>query len=61
MRANRDDIIYSINVADLQTVSMEVLERELTDTEIMLIRKSVEDSIEWFDAVESAILKHIDQ
>lgn len=54
-------VVYSINVADLQTVSNRILKRALTDKELGVIQASVGDFIDWFHAIESAIYQHVDQ
>ena len=54
-----EEIIYGINVDDLQEVSMEVLERPLTDAEVTLVKESVGNHIDWFQAIENAIQEHI--
>jgi hypothetical protein len=60
MKNNRsEEIIYSINVSDLQEVANNVLERRLTKREIALVEKSVGDYIDWFQAIEHAIHKHV--
>ena len=56
-----EEIIYGINVDDIQEVSMQVLERPLTDEEIALVKESVGDYIDWFQAIENAIQKHINE
>lgn len=55
---NDQKIIYSINVIDLQNVSHQVLERRLTNKEIALVKESVGDYIDWFQAIENAIRKN---
>jgi nucleoside-triphosphatase THEP1 len=57
---NSERIVYSINVEDIQEVAREVLERKLTKREILLIEDSIGDYINWFDAIEFAIKKHIE-
>ena len=52
---NSEEIIYSINVTDLQEVSQEVLERRLTKKEIASVQGSVGNYIDWFQAIEHAI------
>ena len=52
-------IIYSINVADIQEVANEVLERRLTMDEIVLVKESVGDYIDWFQAIENSIREYI--
>lgn len=54
-----EEIVYSINVDDIQEIANQVLERDLTKKEIGLIRESVGDYINWFGAIELAISKHI--
>ena len=56
MKKNRDEeIVYSINVNDLQEVSGEVLERRLTKREIALVGNSVGNYLDWSRAIEHAI------
>jgi len=54
-----EEIVYGINIDDIQEVSMLVLERPLTDAEITLVKESVGDYIDWSQAVENAIQKHV--
>ncbi len=54
-----EEIVYGINLDDIQKVSLQVLERPLTDAELALVKDSVGDYIDWFQAVENAIQKHI--
>lgn len=54
-----DRIIYSINVADIQEVASEVLERSLTKEEIVLVERSLGDYLDWFQAIENSIRKHV--
>ena len=56
-----EEIVYGINVDDIQEVSIQVLERPLTDEEIALVKESVGDYIDWFQAIENAIQKHINE
>ena len=50
-----EDIIYSINIGDIQTVAKEVLKRALTEQELMQVAESVPKYIDWFLAIENAI------
>lgn len=54
-----EEIVYSINVSDIQEVSNDVLERPLTKKEITLVEKSVGNYIDWFQAIEHAIREHV--
>jgi hypothetical protein len=53
-----EEIVYGINIYDIQEVAIGVLERPLTEMEINLVRESVGDYIDWFQAIENAIQKH---
>jgi hypothetical protein len=53
------EIFYSMNIDDIQEVSEEVLDRRLTENEITLIKESVGEHIDWFQAIENAINQHI--
>lgn len=55
-----EDIIYLLNIEDLQTVSKQTLKRELTPEEILMVKELVPEKINWFDAIESAIMEKID-
>jgi len=54
-----DRIVYSINVADIQEVAEEVLERRLTKDEFVLVERSVGDYIDWSQAIENSIREHV--
>ena len=54
-----DGIVYSINVGDIQEVANQVLERVLTNEEVVLVRDSIGDYIDWFQAIENSIYKHV--
>jgi hypothetical protein len=58
-RGSDEEIIYSLNVNDLQEVSNEVLERRLTKQEVASVKESVGDYIDWFQAIEDAIHEHV--
>jgi hypothetical protein len=60
MKAEAEKTVYEISVEDLQRVAKEILERPLTEEEIMLVGNSVGDYIDWFQAIENAIRDHID-
>jgi len=54
-----EEVIYSINVADIQDVSEDVLDRRLTKRELAKVQESVGDYIDWSQAIEHAIREHI--
>ena len=55
-----DAIIYSLNVADLQTVAQQEIGRDLTNKEIEKIKDSIATKINWYDAISDAICQGID-
>ncbi len=59
MKTEAGKTVYEILVADLQEVAKEVLERELTDEEVVAVGNSVGDYIDWFQAIENAINQHV--
>jgi hypothetical protein len=50
-----DEIVYSINVEDLQNVASDLLDRNLTSEEIKIAVDKLGDYIDWYEAVESSI------
>ncbi len=56
---SNDRTVYSISVGDIQEVAKQVLERDLTKKEIVLVEESVGDYIDWFQAIENALRKHV--
>jgi len=50
-----DRIVYSINVNDIQEVANQTIERTLTKDEIVLVEDSVENHLDWFQAIENSI------
>ena len=52
-------IVFSINISDIQEVANDVLERDLTKKEIALVEESVGDYMDWFQAIENSIYKHV--
>lgn len=53
------EIVYSINVGDLQDISKDFLGRPLTNDEITLVQRSVGDYLDWTQAIELAIREHV--
>jgi len=54
-----EEIVYSINVGDLQEVSQEVLGRCLTKKEIASVQGAVGNYIDWSQAIEHAIREKV--
>ena len=49
------DIVYFLTKEDLQTVSNEVLNRDLTTEEVTLLESKIGNYIDWYDSIENAI------
>jgi hypothetical protein len=52
-------IIYSLNVEDVQAVSNQELDRDLTEEEIKKIEDLIAEKISWYDAIVNAINEKI--
>ena len=55
MNHNPEEIVYSINVNDLQTVASRVLDRRMSDGEVELVADALGDFIDWYHAIANAI------
>lgn len=53
-------IVYSLCVADIQTVALETIERKLSIEEIEKSIASIEEKINWFDAIADSIRENIE-
>jgi hypothetical protein len=52
---NKETIVYSLNVEDLQTVAKQELSRKLSQKEIAIVADKVGDYIDWQGAIAAAI------
>ena len=52
---NKNKIIYSINIEDVQNVAEQELERKLTAKELRLVEDKIGDCINWYEAILNAI------
>jgi hypothetical protein len=59
MRSNK--IFYSLNIKDIQTVALDVLDRKLTDKEIEKILDPIAVNIGWYNAIENSIQVHLNK
>jgi hypothetical protein len=51
---NKNDIIYSLKVEDIQTVAQDI-DRVLTDDEIEQVKNLIGEKINWYDAILNSI------
>lgn len=50
-----DETIYRLTIEDVQTVALEIFDRELSDDEINRITDLIAEKIPWYDAIAEAI------
>ncbi len=50
-----DELIYSLNEDDAQTVAVEELGRELSRDEMNKLKDRVAEKINWFDAISDTL------
>jgi hypothetical protein len=55
----RTDILYSINVQDVQDVAQREFDRELNDKEMESVAAKLGEYIDWYEAVISAVTQTI--
>ena len=48
-------IVFSINVEDIQNVADQELDRGLTDKELEFVESRLDEYIDWYGAIASAI------
>jgi len=51
-----EQIVYQLTVEDLQNVSNDFLNRDLNENEISLVTEKLGDCINWYDAIQNAII-----
>ena len=52
---NREKIIYSINIEDIQNVAEQELDRKLTEGELRLVEDRLGDYVGWYEAILNAM------
>jgi hypothetical protein len=56
---DKNDIVYSLNVSDIQTVALQEFDRALTEDEIKQIKDLISEKINWYDAILNSIIEKI--
>ncbi len=51
----KEEIIYTLDKTDVQTVAIQEMGRKLTNEEIEIIIDQVAENISWYDAIADAI------
>lgn len=57
----RTDILYSINVRDVQDVAQREFHRELTSKEMEAVAAKLGECIDWYEAVNTAVTQTIQE
>jgi phenylalanyl-tRNA synthetase beta subunit len=52
---DKNEIVYSLNVEDIQTVAIQEMDRELTDDEIEKVKDLISEKINWYDVILNSI------
>ncbi len=55
----KERVIYSLNIEDVQNVAIEEYGRTLTDEELEIIEEELGDYIDWYDSIDAAISFHL--
>lgn len=56
---DKNDIVYSLNIEDIQTVAIQEIDRELTEDEIEKVKDLIGEKINWYDAILNSIIEKI--
>ncbi len=51
-----EQVVYHLTIEDLQNVSIEYLNRNLSEKEISLVTEKLGDCIDWYDAIQNSII-----
>jgi len=52
---NEHEIVYSLNIEDIQTVATDEFRRELTEDEVDNVRDLIGEYINWYEAIFHSI------
>jgi hypothetical protein len=58
---DKEKIIYSLNIEDVQNVANETLNRDLNEDELKLVENKLGDYVDWFGAISDTINDVIDE
>lgn len=56
---DKNEIVYSLNIEDIQAVAVQEFDRELTEGEVDKIRDLIGEKINWYDAIYYSICEKI--
>ena len=56
---DKNKIVYSLSIADIQTVAVQEMGRELIADEIEKVKDSIGEKINWYDAILNSIVEEL--
>ena len=56
----KDRVIYQLTEEDLQTVSNDLLDRNLTEQDVSLLEEKIGNYIDWYNIIEDVIRLNIE-
>jgi len=52
----KENVVYSLNVEDIQTVAEQELDRRLSPEEVRIVEDKIGDYINWYDAIHLTMI-----
>lgn len=52
---DKNEIVYSLSIEDIQMVATQEMDRELTDDEIEKVKNLIGERISWYDVILNSI------
>ena len=52
---DKNEIVYSLSIEDIQMVATQEMDRELTDDEIEKVKNLIGERISWYDVIFNSI------
>jgi len=52
----KENVVYSLNIEDIQTVAEQELDRRLSPEEVRIVEDKIGDYINWYDAIHLTMI-----
>jgi len=52
----KENVVYSLNVEDIQIVAEQELDRRLSPEEVRIVEDKIDDYINWYDAIHLTMI-----
>lgn len=56
---NKSNVVYSLNIEDIQTVAIREIDRELAEDEVEKVKNLIGEYVNWYDAILNSIIEII--